>query len=69
MDRIPHVIKLAEEFVDDEVNVDTSRFPQLTSVSREKMYYLPSAPTVKCRMCNTYDSIHTYELGIAASNV
>jgi hypothetical protein len=46
MDRIPCVIELAEEFVDDEVDVDTSRFPQLTSVSHEKMYYPPLAPTI-----------------------
>jgi hypothetical protein len=46
MDRVPHVIELAEEFVDDEVDVDTSQFSQLTSVSREKMYYPPSAPTI-----------------------
>jgi hypothetical protein len=39
-------MELAEEFVDDEVDVDMSRFPQLTSVSREKMYYPPLAPTI-----------------------
>jgi hypothetical protein len=44
MDCIPRVIKLPEEFVDDEVDVDTSRFPQLTSISHEKMYYLPRLP-------------------------
>jgi hypothetical protein len=46
MDHVPRVIKLAEEFVDDEVDVDTSRFPQLTSISCEKMYYPPSTPTI-----------------------
>jgi hypothetical protein len=46
MDHVPRVIKLAEEFVDDEVYVDMSRLSQLTSVSREKMYYPPSAPTI-----------------------
>jgi hypothetical protein len=46
MDRIPRMIELAEEFIDDEVDVDMSRFPQLTSVSSEKMYYPPSAPTI-----------------------
>jgi hypothetical protein len=40
------LIELAEEFVDDEVYIVTIRFPQLTSVSREKMYYPPSAPTI-----------------------
>jgi hypothetical protein len=40
------LIKLAEEFVDDELDVVTSRFPQLTSVSREKIYYHPLAPTI-----------------------
>jgi hypothetical protein len=40
------LIKLAEEFVDDEIDVVTSRFPQLTSVSREKMYYPPSFPMI-----------------------
>jgi hypothetical protein len=40
------MIELAEEFVDDEVDVDMSPFLQLTSVSREKMYYPPSAPTI-----------------------
>jgi hypothetical protein len=64
MDRIHHSIELAEEFVNDEVDVDTSRFPQLTSVSREKMYYPPLAPT-----CNTSDGIHTYKLGVAALNM
>jgi hypothetical protein len=39
------LVELAEEFVDDEVDVVTSRFPQLTSVSREKIYYPPLAPT------------------------
>jgi hypothetical protein len=39
-------MELAEEFVDDEVDVDMSRFPQLTSVSREKMYYPSLAPTI-----------------------
>jgi hypothetical protein len=39
------LIKLAEEFVDAEVDVVTSRFPQLTSVSHEKMYCPPWAPT------------------------
>jgi hypothetical protein len=46
MDRVPHVIDLAEDFFDDEVDIDTSRFPQLTSVSCEKIYYPPSAPTI-----------------------
>jgi hypothetical protein len=46
MDCIPCVIELAEEFVDDEVDVDMGRFPQLTSVSCEKMYYPPSVPTI-----------------------
>jgi hypothetical protein len=46
MDHVPHVIELAEEFVDDEVDVDTSWFPQLTSISREKMYYPPLTPTI-----------------------
>jgi hypothetical protein len=40
------LIELAEDFFDDEVDVVTSRFPQLTSVSQEKMYYPPSAPTI-----------------------
>jgi hypothetical protein len=40
------LIKLAEEFVDEEVDVVTSRFLQLTSVSHEKMYYPPSAPMI-----------------------
>jgi hypothetical protein len=40
------LIELAEEFVDDEVDVVTSRFPQLTLVSREKMYYPSLAPTI-----------------------
>jgi hypothetical protein len=38
MDHIPRVIKLAKVFVDDDVDVDTSRFLQLTLVSCEKMY-------------------------------
>jgi hypothetical protein len=46
MDRVPREIKLAEEFVDDKVDIDTSRFPQLTLVTHEKMYYPPSAPTI-----------------------
>jgi hypothetical protein len=40
------LIKLAEEFVDDEVDVFMIRFPQLTLVSREKIYYPSSAPTI-----------------------
>jgi hypothetical protein len=40
------LIELAEEFVNDDVDVVTSQFPQLTSVSREKMYYPPLAPTI-----------------------
>jgi hypothetical protein len=40
------LIELAEEFVDDKVDVVTSRFLQLTLVSCEKMYYSPSAPTI-----------------------
>jgi hypothetical protein len=40
------LIEIAEEFVDDEVDVVMSWFPQLTSVSHEKMYYPPSAPTI-----------------------
>jgi hypothetical protein len=40
------LIELAEGFDDDEVHVVTSRFPRLTSVSRENMYYPPSAPTI-----------------------
>jgi hypothetical protein len=39
-------MELAEEFVDDEVDVDMSQFPQLTLVSGEKMYYPPSAPMI-----------------------
>jgi hypothetical protein len=46
MDHIPHVIELAEDIVDDKVDVDTSRFSQLTLVSHEKMYYPPLAPTI-----------------------
>jgi hypothetical protein len=45
-DRIAHVIELADEFVDHEVDVDMNRFPQLTLVSREKMYYPPSVPMI-----------------------
>jgi hypothetical protein len=45
-DRVPRVIELAVEFVDDEADIDISRFPQLTSVSREEIYYPPSAPTI-----------------------
>jgi hypothetical protein len=40
------LIELAKEFVDDEVDEVTSRFPQLTLVSSEKMYYPSSAPTI-----------------------
>jgi hypothetical protein len=40
------LIELAEEFVDNEVDEVTSLFPQLTLVSREKMYYPSSAPTI-----------------------
>jgi hypothetical protein len=40
------LIELAEEFVDDEVDVVMSRFLHLTSVSREKMCYPPSAPMI-----------------------
>jgi hypothetical protein len=40
------LIELVEEFVDDKVDVVTSRFSQLTSVSRKKMYYPPSAPMI-----------------------
>jgi hypothetical protein len=40
------LINLEEEFVDDEVGVVTSQFPQLTSVSCEKMYNPPLAPTI-----------------------
>jgi hypothetical protein len=40
------LIELAEEFVNDEVDVFTSQFPQLTSVSREKMYYPHLAPAI-----------------------
>jgi hypothetical protein len=36
------LIKLAREFIDKEVDVVTSRFSQLTSVSRDKMYFPPS---------------------------
>jgi hypothetical protein len=39
------LIELAEEFIDDEVDVVTIRFPQLTLVNHEKMYYPSSAPT------------------------
>jgi hypothetical protein len=63
------LIQLVEEFADDEVDVVTSRFPQLTSVSREKVYYPPSAHTIQCRTCNTFDGIHIYELGVIESNV
>jgi hypothetical protein len=45
-DCVPRVIELAEEFVDDKVDVDMSQFPQLTLVSHEKMYYPPSAPMI-----------------------
>jgi hypothetical protein len=40
------MIELAEEFVDDKVDVVTSKFLQLTSGSREKMYYPPLAPKI-----------------------
>jgi hypothetical protein len=40
------LIKLAEEFVDDEVDEVISQFSQLTLVSHEKMYYPSSAPTI-----------------------
>jgi hypothetical protein len=40
------LIELAKEFVDDEVDVVTSQFLQLTSVSREKMYHPPLAPMI-----------------------
>jgi hypothetical protein len=40
------LIELAEEFVDNKVDVVTIRFSQLTSVSREKIYYPPSASTI-----------------------
>jgi hypothetical protein len=40
------LIELAEEFADDEVDVVTSRFSQLTSVSCEKMHYPPLAPMI-----------------------
>jgi hypothetical protein len=40
------LIKLAEEFVDDEIDEVTSRFLQVTLVSREKMHYPSSAPTI-----------------------
>jgi hypothetical protein len=40
------MIKLAEEFLDDEVDEVTSRFRQLSLVSREKMYYPSLAPTI-----------------------
>jgi hypothetical protein len=38
------LIKLVEEFIDDEDDEVTSRFSQLTLVSREKMYYPSSVP-------------------------
>jgi hypothetical protein len=40
------LIELAEDFIDDEVDVVMSQFPQLTSVSHEKMYYPLLAPTI-----------------------
>jgi hypothetical protein len=63
------LIELAEEFVDNEVDEVTSRFPQLALVSRENMYYSSSAPTIQCRTCNTSDGIQMYKLGVAASNM
>jgi hypothetical protein len=39
-------IELAEEFVGDEDDEVTSRFPQLTLVIRKKMYYPSLAPTI-----------------------
>jgi hypothetical protein len=35
---VPSMIDLVEEFVDDEVNIVTIPFPQLTLVSHKKMY-------------------------------
>jgi hypothetical protein len=40
------LIKIVEVFVNDEVDVVMSRFPQLTLVSREKMYSPSPAPTI-----------------------
>jgi hypothetical protein len=40
------LIKLVEEFVDDEVDEVMSRFLKLTLVSREKMYYPSLAPMI-----------------------
>jgi hypothetical protein len=56
-------------FVDDEVDVVVSRFPQLILVSREKMYSPSPAPMIYCRTFNTSDGIHMYKLGVATSNV
>jgi hypothetical protein len=40
------LIELVEDFFDDEVNEVTIRFPQLTLVNRENMYYPSLAPTI-----------------------
>jgi hypothetical protein len=56
-------------FADDAVDIDTSRFPQLTLVSRKKMWSPSLAPTIRVSHVNTSVGIHTYERSIVVVNV